>query len=350
MKQITHWNTDQRKTIMPNQNKRIPVEALTSVSNLHQESFEACFCLFPFKVKHHSRLISLAFSHLRCISLPVNPAWPFNYATFSFPWQTTWARLIVMQSLLSPVYIILSFCFFHADTQTRFLPMVTLAHWWFKTLEDLSPDCGSGRGHHYSWRTMEEVVNRRLRRRRKRGTDGRRTHETETKASTDRLLLDPFPENDNKSSWFIKVHMCKINHARMLRNRSWFPPCYISLHESPSPFRACSESRQAGKVGGRATLFLWFSGACWQLLAEARGCCLLLGQNHSHILEESARISCTHSRPRKRPQTGLTWNKKTALTKKSQCLLNLSTCVNIWGIPVWQRGVAETHDSQAHTV
>lgn len=154
MKQITHWHVDQRKILVAYQkilcNDRISVEALTSVSNLHPESFAACFCLFPFKVKHHSRLISLTCSRLRWFSLPVNPAWPFNYAAFSFPWQTTWVCLIVMQSLLSPVYILLSFCFFHADTQTLFLPMVTLAHWWFKTPEDLSPDCGSGRGHHYS--------------------------------------------------------------------------------------------------------------------------------------------------------------------------------------------------------
>lgn len=34
--------------------------------------------------------------------------------------------------------------------QTRFLPTMTLARWWLKTPEDVSPACGFGRGHQYS--------------------------------------------------------------------------------------------------------------------------------------------------------------------------------------------------------
>lgn len=79
---------------------------------------------------------------------------------------------------------------FHTP-QTLFLPTVALAHWWFKTLEDISPGCGFSGEHHYSQKTIEEVVNRRLRKRRKRRTDGK-THKTKTKALLERLLVKAF--------------------------------------------------------------------------------------------------------------------------------------------------------------
>lgn len=109
----------------------------------------------------------------------------------------------------------------------------------------------------------------------------------------------------------------------MLRNCSWF---LHVLCESPSPFSPCSESRQAGKVGGRATFFLSFS--LWSLLTAARWGLGLLPQPHPGRFSED--LVRAHG-----PQNWSNPNiKKRALTKKSRCLLSLSTCVNICGIPV----------------
>lgn len=89
-------------------------------------------------------------------------------------------QLAVVQSLVSLHYpVVLSF------PQT---PLPSYGHTGTLVVKDVSPGCGISREHQYSQRTMEEVVNRRLRKRRKRRPDGK-THRAKTKALIDHLLL-----------------------------------------------------------------------------------------------------------------------------------------------------------------
>lgn len=100
--------------------------------------------------------------------------------------------------------------------QTLFLPTVELAHWWFKIFEDVSPGCGFSGEHHYSQKTIEEVVNRRLRKRR---TDGK-THKNETKALLEGLLVKAFGEKtiNHHDECYSYRSMLKTNRGEMRRN------------------------------------------------------------------------------------------------------------------------------------
>ncbi len=71
-----------------------------------------------------------------------------------------------------------------------------------------------------------------------------------------------------------KIKIYTSVHTRILRLTLFYEQLTLEMKEAEFLFRLllhkilsgpCSESRQAGKVGGRATLFLSVSGAFWQL-------------------------------------------------------------------------------------
>lgn len=110
----------------------------------------------------------------------------------------------------------------------------------------------------------------------------------------------------------------------------------VSVCESPSPFSPCSERKQAGNVGGRATFF--------QSLEPADSCLVRPGAAVPLLGRTAATSWRIRWRPYacSRPQPEI----KSGLTKKPLCLHSLSTCVNICGIPVQLHRVAERRDSQ----
>lgn len=135
--------------------------------------------------------------------------------------------------------------------------------------------------------------------------------------------------------WAIQASTFKMNFME----RCWGLAHDFSmwcLCESPSPFHACRESRQAGKVGGWATLFLRVSGARWQLLCEAWGCCCssTAQHNHSHILEDSLRASCMFR--------ASNWSSPKQRTVYSDCLLLLIFAELVWGDTGWERDMTHS--------
>lgn len=178
------------------------------------------------------------------------------------------------------------------------------------------------------------------------------THKTETK---DLVLVNAF---GGKNKW-INLMGYDLHTSTSLKLISWrhaeellmISPCYISLYDCPSPFSPCSENR-AGRLvklgAGRLSFFLSLEpadscserpGAAAYCRAEPQPHPGRFGEGlmHAHDREQATKLE-------QAPEI------KTALTKKSRCLPNLSTYVNIWGIPVWLNGREERHDTKACTV
>lgn len=191
---------------------------------------------------------------------------------------------------------------------------------------------------------MEEVVNRRLRKRKKEEARWEGSHRARDKGQ---LLVNPFGKRqiNQRGVRTICRSLKKTNVTKRCGgNRSWFLHVLSLCMNAHPPVSPCSESRKAGEVGGRATLSLSVSGARWQLLGEAWGCRLLLGWAISTSWKDSVEKSCmltaTNGRKPEQPEI-----------KAARCLLGPCTnCVNIWGISVWLHGMQERHDGQRHSV
>lgn len=114
---------------------------------------------------------------------------------------------------------------------------------------------------------MEEVINRRLRKKRQTRPDGKNRR------------LSAGNKTCESSGWLwliIKSTSFKQNYVEMLKYASGFLHVLsLRMNAHPPLLVPCSERRQAGEVGGRATPspFLSVSGARRQLLREAWSCC-----------------------------------------------------------------------------
>lgn len=139
----------------------------------------------------------------------------------------------------------------------------SLARWCLRALEDSFPDCGFCRGP--SLRAGDNG--------RKREGQMGMTHKTEALMELQLLKLRSLVKRLEHYLSLNHTSLCLENkfHGEMRRNRSFF--CIISVCvcvcvRAHPPSSACSESRQAGKVGGRATFFL--SSSLWSSLTAAR--------------------------------------------------------------------------------
>lgn len=182
---------------------------------------------------------------------------------------------------------------------------------------------------------MEEVINRRLRKKRQTRPDGKNTR----------------PSAGNKtcesSGWLwliIKSTSFKQNYVEMLKYASGFLHVLsLRMNAHPPLLVPCSERRQAGEVGGRATPspFLSVSGARGQLLREAWSCCPWLSRAPAVSWKTQWRShACS------RPRTGWTWNlKKRGLDKRSPGVYSVCLPVLIFEetLCVWRNGRETWH-------
>lgn len=149
--------------------------------------------------------------------------------------------------------------------QTLFLPTVTLARQWFKPPEDVCPAVVSVQKTSTVWGQWRRWLTGGWERQTR--PDGKNTR----------------PSAGNKtcesSGWLwliIKSTSFKQNYVEMLKYASGFLHVIsLRMNAHPPLLVPCSERRQAGEVGGRATPspFLSVSGARRQLLREAWSCC-----------------------------------------------------------------------------
>lgn len=168
------------------------------------------------------------------------------------------------RTVMQPACVILLFYL----SNRLLLPAVSLARWCLRALEDSFPDCGFCRGP-----SLRSGDNGRKREERE-GQMGM-THKTEALMELPLLKLVAHEETRTHNViwvWITQVYVWKTNFTERCGGiagfSAFYPSVCMCVWEPIPPSSACSESRQAGKVGGRATFFL--SSSLWSSLTAAR--------------------------------------------------------------------------------